>query len=329
MLGRYWKKRTLRLALACLVVAFLPWSDRISAGMDNLWRMAFQRPFSVPPGSSLWTFHPSDRSSSPPGWTCGEDAGRYYFALDTGVRTLDKNLFPPFARLCDSLQTPDTLLPDEILLPDTVHGVRDTLLPDTSGLDLFVDSLEQAVRARHALFLRRHLARNVQGGEVWGDRAAIFRSLRDPEQFRLLLRLLQATLSDGIRLREVGKVPVAFAPADDPDSCRAPGSDDDLDGPCVRVRDTAATFVDSSEVPQGTLSSRYAVLMVSRGGDSTLVPSTSVHPSHWKVRATDGRTGWISSKAIPSRDDPGLCLSVGRTRHGWRITSLRICGEED
>jgi hypothetical protein len=329
MLRRLWKKPTLRIALACLLVAFLPAVRPLSGAMNNFWRVLFERPFSVPREASWWSFQAANRVPSPPGWTCGEDAERFYFASDTGVRAMAKVLFPPDARLCDSVHTPDTLLPEEILLPDTSQAVRDTLLSDTTGLGRFVDSLQRSLQTGRALFLRRHLARNVQGGEVWGDRPEIVRALRDPAQARLLLRVLRTTLADGIRLRRTVTAPVVVAPADDPDSCRVPASEDDPDGPCVRVLDTSVHWVDSSADLRGSLSTRWAVLISSRGGDSTAVASMRLSPVFWKVRTTDGRIGWIPSAALAPRDDPGACLVAGRTPHGWRITTLQMCGERE
>ena len=329
MPGRLWKKTTLRLALVCVLLAFLPSMRPLSGALNNAWRALFERPFSVPREASWWSFQAANRASSPPGWTCGEDPDRFYFATDTGVRAMAKILFPAGARLCDSVRAPDTLLPDEILLPDTSKAVPDTLLPDTSGLGSFVDSLDRSLRSGRALFLRLHLARNVQGGDVWGDRAGIVRALRDPVRSKLLMSALRTSMADGIRLHRTESVPVAFAPADDPDSCRATGGFEDPDGPCVRVVDTSARWLDSSENRRGSLSSRWAVLIASDGGDSTSAEPMRLSPSSWKVRATDGRVGWIVGSALVPRDDPGTCIVSGHTPRGWRITVLQMCGEND
>jgi len=329
MPGRLRKKPTLLIALACLLVAFLPSARPLSGGMTNVWRILFERPFSMPRGASWWTFQAANRVPSEPGWTCGEDGERFYFVTDTGVRALAKVLFPAGARLCDSVEKADTLLPEEILLPDTSKAVPDTLLSDTTGLGRFLDSLERSVQAGRTLFLRRHLARNVQGGDVWGDRADIVTALRDPRNGRILLGTLRTALSDGIRLHWTGTVPVAVAPADDPDSCRIPGSEYDPDGPCVRVLDTSARWVDSSSGKPGSVSSRWVILIDSKGGDSTTVDPMRRSPELWRARAQDGRIGWIPAAAIVPRDDPGTCLVAGRTPHGWRITTLQMCGEDE
>jgi hypothetical protein len=327
MLRRLWKKPTLRIALACLLLVFLPSVRPLSGAMSNLWRVLFERPFSVPREASWWSFQAANRVHSPPGWTCGEDAEHFYLAADTGLRILAKALFPAGARLCDSLRNSDTLIPEEILLPDTSKAVPDTLLSDTTGLGRFVDSLERSVRAGRTLFLRRHLARNVQGGEVWGDRRQIVLALRNPSQARLLLGVVRTALLDGIRLRWTGTVPVAVAPADDPDSCRVPGDEGDPDGACVRVLDTSARWQDSTERLPGGVLSRWVVLIDSRGGDSISVAPMRRSPQLWKVRTPDGRIGWIPARALSLRDDPGTCLVAGRTSRGWRITTLQMCGE--
>lgn len=329
MFRRLWKKPILRVALACLLVAFLPSVRPLSGVISNAWRALFERPFSIPRGASWWTFRAADRVFAAPGWTCGEDAERFYLATDAGVRTLAKDLFPPGASLCDSVDGSDTLLPEEILLPDTSQAVPDTLLSDTTGLRRFVDSLERSVRRGRTLFLRRHLARNVQGGDIWGDRSAIVRALRDPVRSKILLGVLRTALSDGIRLRRTETAPVVAAPADDPDSCRMSAAEDDPDGPCIRVLDTSARWRDSAENRRGSLSTRWVVLIDSKGGDSTTVEPMRLSPPLWKVRTTDGRIGWVSGKALASRDDPGICLVAGRTSRGWKITTLRMCGEGD
>lgn len=329
MPGRLWKKPILRIALACLLVAFLPSIRALSGAFDNGWRLVFERPFSIPRGASLWTFRTANRILTSPGWTCGEDDGRFYFATDTGVQAMDKARFPAGARLCDSVRASDTLFPEEILLPDTSRAVPDTLLSDTAGLGRFLDSLDRSIRSGRTLFLRRHLARNVQGGDAWGDRRGIVSALRDPPRARLLLGVLRTALLDGMRLRWTGTVPVAVAPADDPDSCRSTGDEGDPDGACVRVLDTTARWLDSTASPRGSVSSRWVVLIDSKGGDSTEVESMRRSPDTWKVRTTDGRIGWISGQALGPRDDPGTCLVAGRTTRGWRITTLQMCGEAE
>lgn len=227
----------------------------------------------------------------------------------------------------DSSEITDTLLPEDVILPDTSRGPRDTLLSDTVGLGRFLDSLNASIRAGRVLFLRRHLSRGIHVGSSLGDRSGLVSNLRDPRRARFILELLKTTLSDGIRIHGLGTAPVASAPVEDPDSCA--NMETDLEGICVRVRDSASRWLDSPGTARGTIGSRYVALMRSSGGDSSPVLPVKIRPSSWLVRTLDGRQGWISPSALAPRNDPGLCLGAGKTPHGWRVTTLDVCGEDE
>jgi hypothetical protein len=227
----------------------------------------------------------------------------------------------------DSSETTDTLLPEDVILPDTSRGPCDTLLSDTVGLGRFLDSLGKSIHAGNPRFLRRHLSRGIQVGSSLGDRAGLVSNLRDHRRARLVLDLLKTTLSDGIRIHGLGTAPVASAPVEDPDSCA--NMETDLEGVCVHVRDVAVRWLDSPGTAKGSVGSRYVALVRSDGGDSSPVLPVKIRPKSWLVRSIDGRQGWIPSTALAPRDDPGLCLRAGKTTHGWRVTTLEVCGEDE
>jgi hypothetical protein len=221
----------------------------------------------------------------------------------------------------------DTLLPDGILLPDTVKSPPDTLLADTSGLGAFTDSLRRSASSGRSRFLRRHLSRGILVSSSLGDRHGLVLRLRDTRASRQLLALLATSLSRGTRLHRMGAAFVATAPTEDPDSCAL--EDSDLDGTCVPLHDTAARWLDSSGASHGRVGSSHVALISSTGGDSLGDLPVRVHPSAWKARSPGGSIGWIRSEALDPRDDPGLCVGIGRTRKGFRILSLEVCGEDD
>jgi len=121
---RLWHKRLLRIAVVCLALAFLPSIPPLARTLDNLWRRASEPRFVLPPGARLWNFQAVDRTDRSPGWTCAEDDLRFYFRADTGIRTLWKTDLPVWADPCTPIEDPDTLLPDEALLP--LRGLGDT-----------------------------------------------------------------------------------------------------------------------------------------------------------------------------------------------------------
>ena len=117
VIRRIWHKRLLRIALVCLALAFLPAIPPVARTLDNLWRRVTEPRFALPQGARLWKFRAMDRTDRSPGWTCAEDDLHYFFRADTGVRTLRKRDLSSLADPCALPEDPDTLLPDDALLP--------------------------------------------------------------------------------------------------------------------------------------------------------------------------------------------------------------------
>ena len=124
---RLWHKRILRIAVVCLALAFLPGIPPVARTLDNLWLRASERCYALPEGARLWEFRAVDRADRSPGWTCGEDDLRFFVRVDTGILRLWKKDISPLADPCTPPEDPDTLIPEEAMLPLKVDSNQNSV----------------------------------------------------------------------------------------------------------------------------------------------------------------------------------------------------------
>lgn len=312
-------------ALACATLVVVASRPSVARWAGNIQSLATRKGYAIPTGSDIWSFEPRVASAAPPGWTCGEDDSAFYHAGPEGTVRFEKRRLAPGIRFCDSLQTEDTLVPEDLLLPDTQAVEQDTLAPDTAGLGSFVDTLRRTARAGNAGFWRRRLGRGVES-EAFGSRADLSRILRSGKRSRELLRLAALALSARPGGQGLETEIVLSYPSDLQDSCESPETALDPYHPCAEILRPMDSLRDAPGAPgREPLDARHASLLESRGGSELPGFDDRIRPSWWKVGTRTGKVGWLDSSALEDRADPGLCLSVGKTRRGFRILSFDVC----
>lgn len=121
--------RLLRIAVACLAVLWATSLKPVARCIDNAWRRATERHYRIPDGSRWWTFRAADRTDRDPGWTCAEDATRFFLRTDTGIRATLRSGLPPLADPCAPQEDPDTILPDDAMIDNDSDSASDSGTP--------------------------------------------------------------------------------------------------------------------------------------------------------------------------------------------------------